>query len=151
MFVGFRHFNNINLMKYLFQIKLTALIAFISIFIISCKNKVQREKFDITETFDFTSPKVIILPQDVAEISGIAYYPKDTCVFAIIDEDGLLFKVSLNSPDEVKVWRLDNQRDCEDNVYKDSTFYVMVSNVDLDKINFVNDKIAVTKVDFPNA
>jgi hypothetical protein len=63
----------------------------------------------------------------------------------------LLFKVSLNIPDEVKVWRLDNQRDCEDNVYKDSTFYVMVSNVDLDKINFVNDKMAVTKVDFPNA
>lgn len=150
MFVGFSHFNNIYRMKYLFQIKLTALIAFL-IFITSCKSKDQKEKFDNTENFDFTSPKIINLPQALDEISGIAYYPKDTSVFAIIDEDGLLFKVSLNRPDEVKEWRFDEQRDFEDIVYKDSTFYVMVSNGDLDKINFVNDKIAVAKVDFPNA
>ncbi len=91
-------------MKYLFKIKLLALIAFFSIIIISCKGKNQREKFDTTETFDFKKPKIINLPQALDEISGITYYSKDTGVFAIIDEHGLLFKVSLNRPDKVKQW-----------------------------------------------
>ena len=135
----------------MYQLKLTIFIALFSVFFLSCKTKAQKEKFDNTETFDFASPKIINLPQALDEISGIAYYPKDTSVFAIIDEDGLLFKVSLNRPDEVKEWRFDKQRDFEDIVFLDSTFYVMVSNGDIDKITFDNDKIAVAKVDFPNA
>ena len=133
------------------QSKLTVLIAFISIFFLSCNTKAQKEKFENTETYNFANPKIINLPQSLDEISGIAYYPKDTSIFAIIDEDGLLFKVSLNRPDQVKEWRFDKQRDFEDIVYRDSVFYVMVSNGDIDKITFVNDKIAVAKVDFPNA
>ena len=135
----------------MYQLKLTIFIAFFSVFFFSCNTKAQKEKFENTETFDFVSPKIINLPQALDEISGIAYYPKDTSIFAIIDEDGLLFKVSLNRPDEVKEWRFDKQRDFEDIVFLDSTFYVMVSNGDLDKITFDGDKIAVAKVDFPNA
>ena len=56
-----------------------------------------------------------------------------------------------NNPDEVKEWRFDKQRDFEDILYKDSVFYVMISNGDLDKVTFVNDKITVVKSDFPNA
>ena len=135
----------------MYQLKLTIFIAFFSVFFFSCNTNAQKEKFENTETFDFVSPKIINLPQALDEISGIAYYPKDTSIFAIIDEDGLLFKVSLNRPDEVKEWRFDKQRDFEDIVFLDSTFYVMVSNGDLDKITFDGDKIAVAKVDFPNA
>ena len=62
-----------------------------------------------------------------------------------------MFKVSLNRPDEVKGWRFDKQRDFEEIVFLDSTFYVMVSNGDFDKITFVNNKIAVVKLDFSNA
>ena len=138
-------------MKNLFQKKLTVVIGLLSIFSFGCTTKAQKEKFDNTDTYDFAQPKIINLPQALDEISGIAYYPKDTSIFAIIDEDGLLFKVSLNRPDEVKEWRFDKQRDFEDIVYLDSTFYIMVSNGDLDKVTFVNDKIAVAKVDFPNA
>lgn len=135
----------------MYQLKLSILIALFSVFFFSCNTKAQKDKFENTETFNFASPKIINLPQALDEISGIAYYPKDTSIFAIIDEDGLLFKVSLNRPDEVKEWRFDKQRDFEDIVFLDSTFYVMVSNGDLDKITFDNDKIAVAKVDFPNA
>lgn len=138
-------------MKFLFQIKLTVCTAILTIFLFSCKTKAQKESFDNTESYDFANPKIVNLPQVLDEISGIAYYPKDTSVFAIIDEDGLLFKVSLNRPDEVKEWRFDKQRDFEDIVFLDSTFYVMVSNGDLDKITFVNEKMSVGKIDFPNA
>ena len=135
----------------MFQPKLTILASLLSIALFSCTTQAQKEKFENSDTFDFSSPKIINLPQALDEISGIAYYPKDTSIFAIIDEDGLLFKVSLNRPDEVKEWRFDKQRDFEDIVFLDSTFYVMVSNGDIDKITFENGKIAVAKVDFPNA
>ena len=78
----------------MYQLKLTISIALSSIFFFSCKTKAQKDRFENTETFNFASPKIINLPQALDEISGIAYYPKDTSVFAIIDEDGLLFKVS---------------------------------------------------------
>lgn len=138
-------------MKNSSNIKRFSIIVMIPLFLLSCKGQAKKETFANTETYDFANPKIINLPQALDEISGIAYYPKDTSVFAIIDEDGLLFKVSLNRPDEVKEWRFDKQRDFEDIVFLDSTFYVMVSNGDLDKITFDNDKIAIAKVDFPNA
>ena len=151
MFVGFRHKPISHQIKIMLQTRLTVFIVIFSIFFISCKTKAQKEKFENTETYNFANPKIINLPQSLDEISGIAYYPKDTSVFAIIDEDGLMFKVSLNRPEEVKEWRFDKQRDFEDIVYLDSTFYVMVSNGDIDKITFNGDKMAVAKVDFPNA
>ena len=111
----------------------------------------QKEKFMNTDMYDFAKPKIINLPQALDEISGIAYYQKDTSIFAIIDEDGLLFKIPLNDPANVKEWRFDKQRDFEDLIYKDSTFYVLVSNGDIDKFNFVNDKIKIEKIEFSNA
>ena len=123
----------------------------IILFFSNCNAKIKKESFAGTENYDFANPKIINLPQALDEISGISYYPKDTSVFAIIDEDGLLFKIPLNDPENVKEWRFDKQRDFEDIVLKDSTFYVLVSNGDLDKLNFVNDKITVDKIEFPNA
>ncbi len=140
-----------NQMTNLFKFKLTFLIASVSVGFFGCNSKAQKEKFNNTDTYDFAQPKIINLPQALDEISGLAYYPKDTSVFAIIDEDGILFKIPLNDPTNVKEWRFDKQRDFEDIVYKDSSFYVMVSNGDIDKINFIGDKIAVVKADFPNA
>lgn len=151
MFVDFLHCYKIYQMKHSLKIKLQILTAFASLFILSCKSKAQKESIQNTDRYDFAQPKIINLPQSLDEISGIAYYAKDTSVFAIIDEDGLLFRIPLNRPDIVKEWRFDKQRDYEDIIYKDSIFYVMVSNGDLDKIPFTGDKIAVDKIDFPNA
>ena len=63
----------------------------------------------------------------------------------------MLFKISLNNPSKLKEWRFDKQRDFEDIVYKDSTFYILVSNGDVDKLTFSGEKINVDKFEFPNA
>ncbi len=131
--------------------KLTLSFILLSFFFLGCNSKIEKEKFENSSTFNFTKPKIINLPQSLNEISGIAYYPKDTSVFAIIDEDGLMFKISLNKADDVKEWRFDKKRDFEDIVLKNNTFYVMVSNGDMDKITFNGDKMSVAQVDFPNA
>jgi len=50
---------------------------------------------------------IVKLPDDLAEISGIIYYPKDTSVFAIKDEDGILYKIYFKWKDVITKWRFD--------------------------------------------
>lgn len=132
------------------------LVTVISLFVItSCDikkgKKEKKSEFINTDTYNFADPKILELPQAVDEISGIAYYPKDTSVFAIIDEDGLFFKIPLKNPKAMKEWRFDKRRDFEDLVLKDSVFYVLISNGDLDLLRFKDDRINVEKLEFPNA
>lgn len=98
------------------------------------------------------NPIIIKLPESLSEISGIAYYPKDTAVFAIEDEDGLLYKIDLKKKEPIKKWRFDKKRDFEDVVLHDSTFYILISNGDIEAVQFgQNDSIITTKYDFPDA
>jgi uncharacterized protein YjiK len=102
--------------------------------------------------YDFENPILINLPDGLAEISGVAFYPKDSSVFAIVDEDGLLFKIGLNKGNKIEKWRFDKKRDFEDIVLHDSIFYVLVSNGDIETIQFGNgDSILTTLSAFPNA
>ena len=101
--------------------------------------------------YDLLNPTVIKLPEGLAEISGITYYPKDTAVFAIEDEAGTLYKIYLTR-NEIKTWRFDKKHDYEDVVLLDSIFYVLISNGDIESIQFGNgDSIITNKFIFPDA
>ena len=101
--------------------------------------------------YDLLNPYLIKLPDELAEISGIAYYPKDTAVFAIEDEDGVFYKISLKR-NEIKKWRFDKKHDFEDVVLHDSIFYVLISNGDIEWLQFGNaDSIITGKYEFPDA
>jgi uncharacterized protein YjiK len=106
------------------------------------------KRFPDSEMYDYSHPTVIKLPEALDEISGIAYYPKDTSVFAIVDEDGMLFKIPIMHPTAIKQWRFDKKRDYEDVVLHDSIFYVLVSNGDIEKVQFNGDVITTKKSDF---
>ncbi|MEP6615552.1 MAG: SdiA-regulated domain-containing protein [Ginsengibacter sp.] len=101
--------------------------------------------------YDLNQPEVIKLPTGLNEISGMAYYPKDTSVFAIIDEDGLFFKIYLRNPPLVKSWRFDKKHDFEDVVLHDSTFYVLISNGDVETLKFEHDSVLTKKSKFGDA
>ncbi|MDB5203853.1 MAG: hypothetical protein JWQ27_3262 [Ferruginibacter sp.] len=120
----------------------------IAMFMISCNSKSNSKSFRNSDMYDFANPTIIDLPADLDEISGISYYAKDTSVFAIIDEDGMLFKIPILHPGNAKQWRFDKQRDYEDIVMKDSIFYVLVSNGDIEQVNFVGDSIRTNKTNF---
>ena len=107
----------------------------------SCDGYLSKKKYVNSERYDFANPKVISLPQVFDEISGIAYYPKDTSLFAIIDEEGLLLKISLMNPQKYQKWTFDKKRDYEDLVLIDSTFYVLASDGDMITINFFGDSL----------
>ncbi len=95
--------------------------------------------------YDLNNPMEFKLPQGLNEISGLAYYPKDSSVFAIIDEDGLLFKIFLNGSGTIKKWKFDKKHDFEDIVLHDSTFYVLISNGDIETLKFDGDSIIANK------
>src|SRR5687767_13854470 len=109
---------------------------FISL-ITSC-NIGKKEKYLDSDEYAFSTPKVVTLSDDLNEISGITYYEQDTSVFAIIDEDALLYKIPLKNPSSMQRWTFDKKRDFEDLVLVDSIFYVLVSNGDVISVRFDN-------------
>ena len=117
----------------------------------SCTAQEKKPKSSDNSRYDLLNPSVIKLPEGLAEISGIAYYPKDTAVFAIVDEAGILYKIYLTK-NEIKTWKFDKKHDFEDVVLHDSTFYVLISNGDMESLKFVaGDSIVSNKSDFPGA
>ena len=130
----------------------TVVISILSLFFItltnSCNSQKDKKKFTDTEMYDLSNPVIINLPAALDEISGISYYPKDTSVFAEIDEDGILFKVPLTHPKDFKQWRFDTKKDFEDIVLSDSTFYLLVSNGDIETVKFKADSLYTTKSNF---
>jgi len=133
------------LIKRDFAFHVSAVLLIFFVCFSSCK---RNKRYGDSEMYNFSHPTVIKLPEALDEISGITYYPKDTSLFAIVDEDGLLFKIPILHPKDVKQWRFDKKRDYEDVVLIDSTFYVLVSNGDIETVRFVGNNIETKKSDF---
>ncbi|RYY45434.1 MAG: hypothetical protein EOO06_16500 [Chitinophagaceae bacterium] len=105
-------------------------------------------KFKDSEYYNFSQPYLINLPPTLDEISGLAYYAKDSSVFAIIDEEALLFKISLNNPEHIQQWAFGKANDYEDIILKDSVFYVLTSDGSIRSLQFKGEEIVTKKYDF---
>ena len=81
-----------------------------------------------TEGYDLDHPLVLELPTSLNEISGLSYYPKDTSLFAIVDEDGFLYKIFPKHPDRILRWKFAGHGDYEDLAILDGSFYIMRSD-----------------------
>jgi uncharacterized protein YjiK len=86
--------------------------------------------------YDLNNPFRIKLGDQLSEISGISYYPKDTSVFAISDETGSLYKIYLNRKNLTDGWKFDKTHDFEDVLRHDSSFYILESNGNIETIQF---------------
>src|SRR4051812_18226689 len=86
----------------------------------SCDSQKKSKPLPTPSLYDLNNPFEFTLPDDLGEISGIAYYPKDSSVFAIIDEDGLFYKIYLNGSRTIKKWKFHKKHDFEDVVMHDS-------------------------------
>jgi len=119
---------------------------------LSCNTSKKKLPLSNSSRYDLLNPVIMKLPEGLAEISGIVYYPKDTAVFAIEDEDGLFYKISLNRKEDIKKWRFDKKHDFEDIVMHDSIFYVLISNGNIESLQFgAADSIVTAKFKFPDA
>lgn len=115
-----------------------------------CKSQPKADK-NALPGYDLRHPKVIKLNSSLVEISGIDYYPKDSTVFAIIDEDGVFSKIYIHKNAEVKKWKYDKKRDYEDVLRIDSTFYILISNGDIETLNFKEDSTISNTIKYPGS
>ncbi len=104
--------------------------------IFGCDYSNSGKNYPDSEMYHFSKPNVVKLPHELDEISGIAYYAKDSSLFAIIDEGGDVYKFPLKDPKKLRKWKFDKKRDYEDLVILDSTLYVMESNGDINRLTF---------------
>ncbi|QNA45907.1 SdiA-regulated domain-containing protein [Lacibacter sediminis] len=120
--------------------------------VVSCKS-VLKEKLPVenSSTYDLNNPLAIKLPIELDEISGIVYSPMDTAIFAVTDEDGVLYKIGLANKSIIQSWRFDKKRDYEELMFQDGIFYVLVSNGDIESIRVSDgNAIELEKSEFPD-
>jgi uncharacterized protein YjiK len=99
--------------------------------------------------FDLQKPYQLKLPLELDEISGVAYYPKDSSVFAINDERGWLYKLGLGIKKGMTRWKFSSGADFEDVVMLDSTFYVLQSNGTIVRVNYDPSGFVSREIPFP--
>ncbi|THU41630.1 hypothetical protein FAM09_05905 [Niastella caeni] len=78
--------------------------------------------------YNLNKPFLLKLPVELDEISGVAFYPRDSSVFAIGDEFGWLYKIPLTAGKPIRKWKFSNEGDFEDLAMVDKVFYVLQSN-----------------------
>ncbi|MEO8111234.1 MAG: hypothetical protein ABI594_14420 [Ginsengibacter sp.] len=89
-----------------------------------------------SKDYDLNNPSKLILGSELAEISGINFYPRDSSVFAISDETGYLYKIHLNKKFLIEKWMFNEKHDFEDVIQLDNSFYVLESNGNIEKLDF---------------
>jgi len=114
----------------------------IAALITGCGNK--GEKYISPAGYNFKTPHQYKLPLELDEISGVAFYAKDSSIFAINDEKGWLYKVKAGNQLDIRRWKFSSGADFEDLVLLDSSFYVLQSNGNIIKISVHNDGNLVT-------
>ncbi len=99
-----------------------------------CNRKASRTDYKNPEGYNMEVASRLKLPLELDEISGIAYYPADSSLFAINDEHGWLYKIKKGKP--IQRWQFSQGADFEDLVLLDSTFYVLQSNGNIIRLSF---------------
>jgi uncharacterized protein YjiK len=102
--------------------------------------------------YDLNKPFLLKLPVELDEISGLAFYAKDTSVFAVGDEFGWLYKIPLTGGKSIHKWKFSAQGDFEDLVMVDKIFYVLQSNGNITAFEFDDhNQILTQQEQFPSS
>jgi uncharacterized protein YjiK len=123
---------------------------FIPLFIVlSCHLGADHKAADLP--YDLNHPsKNLSLPPLLNEISGISFAPEENSIYAIEDEDGNLYKFTINDVSKIEKWNFGKKGDYEDLVYQDHYFYVLKSNGNIHKFNLESGEVRnETTFNFP--
>lgn len=118
---------------------------FVIVSMLLCASCINQPHYTSPKGYDLDHPVSVFLPDELSEISGIIYYPKDTSIFAINDATGSLYKIYPDRNVLVQKWKFGSNHDYEDLQRIYSTFYVLASNGDMVSVKFsATDSILVT-------
>lgn len=108
------------------------------ILVSSCK---AQQTFSSPAGYNLNAPEVIRLEKEMNEISGISYDASDNMVYAICDDKGSLYKISLSDGKIVRSLKFHKQRNFEDLVITGDSCYVLNSNGDIISFNYKTDEV----------
>jgi hypothetical protein len=114
--------------------KNTIVYVFILAVTSQCQTKPQTAALKSPDGYNMRAASQFKLPLELDEISGVAYYPLDSSIFAINDEKGWLYKIKRGTG--IKTWEFFKGADFEDLVLLDSVFYVLQSNGNIIRLSF---------------
>lgn len=120
----------------MYRIRYNAICILIFVIVILNSSCLKQPHYPSPQGYDFEHPIKVFLPDELNEISGIIYYPKDTSVFAISDATGSLYKIYPDRNVQVQKWKFGTNHDYEDLQRIDSTFYILSSSGDIVSVNF---------------
>jgi hypothetical protein len=112
-------------MKQLLGLKNSLAAAILCALFASCNAQDSENKFPAG--YDLSKPEIIKVAKEVNQISGIAYYENDNAVFAIDDDHGNLYKISLEKDPKVEKWEFGKDNDYEDLALVKDSFYILSS------------------------
>lgn len=104
------------------------IICLIVVFVNSHCSQPNNNSYKSPDGYNLTKPFLIKLPVELDEISGVAFYQKDSSIFAIGDEFGWLYKIPLTPYKPIRKWKFSNEGDYEDMALVDKIFYVLQSS-----------------------
>src|SRR5215210_2233667 len=87
------------------------------------------------------SPTVLKLKSQLEEISGLSYNTSDNSVYAISDDKGSLYKISLSDGRIVSSLKFHRQKNFEDLAIIGDTCYVLNSNGDIISFNYKTNEV----------
>jgi len=123
-------------------------LAVAALFSGGCNSSAQKEVLKSPEGYNMRLAIQLKLPLELDEISGVAYYPADSSIFAINDEKGWLYKIKKRKA--IRRWKFSTGADFEDVVLLDSAFYVLQSNGNILRLSFASqNSVAVQRYSFP--
>jgi hypothetical protein len=108
-----------------------------------CHNTGKETVMVSPEGYNMRAAMQIKLPLELDEISGVAYYPVDSSIFAINDEKGWLYKIKKGR--QIQRWKFSAGADFEDVVLLDSIFYVLQSNGNIIRLSFGSQNIVAVQ------
>ncbi len=123
----------------------------IIVMLAGCGASGTKQPYTSPAEYDLNTPYKINISTQLDEISGIEFYTKDTSVFAIVDEEGWLYKFFLKSR-LIQKWKFGKNDDYEDLKLVDSTFYILNSKGDITRVFFTGgDSLHADIFEFPES
>lgn len=126
------------------------ILLFLLIFFKSCDQKPEKESplFSLPEGYSLDEMERILLPDDLDEISGIAWYENE--LLGIEDESSIIFRIDPKTGKILKKKKFEKNRDIEDILVKSDTAWVLRSNGNLYRIaNFKAEERETVIFEFP--
>ena len=111
-----------------------------SFLFLGCKRDTIADDLDHTvlelSGYKYSRPSIVYLPEALAQISGLIFYPKDSSILCIEDDRGAVYKFPLFKHKTFRDWAFSAESDFEEIVLHSGIFYALKSNGDITRFYF---------------